>query len=240
VNYYPHHIGDYAKDTAHLSMIEDGAYRRLIDLYYSTEAPLTSDMTKLYRLVRAFTKQDRKAVSDMLNEFFTLTDAGYTQRRCDAEILRMQAKSDKARASVEKRWTNERNTRTDTNVSTNEHTNVLPTQYEGNTPNSQEPITNNQEPKKVKNKAQAPFSLPDWIPQQAWEGWVMMRAKKRTPNTEHALNLAVRELEKLRALGDDPEEILNRSTQRGWTGLFPINGHTHAKTTVSSIPPERL
>jgi uncharacterized protein YdaU (DUF1376 family) len=236
VNYYPFHIGDYARDTAHLSILEDGAYRRLIDLYYSTEKPLTTDLAKLYRLVRAQSKQEKSAVDTVLDEFFTDSDAGWTHARCDTEIAKAKEKSDKARKSIESRWRNERNT----NVSTNEHTNVLQMKNEGNTPNNQEPIANNQEQKKVKNKAQAPFSLPEWIPQQAWEGWVMMRAKKRTPNTDHALHLAVKELEKLRALGDDPEEILNRSTQRGWTGLFPINGHTHAKTTVSSIPPERL
>ena len=136
MNYYQHHLGDYSKDTAHLSMIEDGAYRRLLDLYYSTEHPLPLEMGKLYRLVRVLTKADKQAVETVLAEFFTQSPDGWRHKRCDQEIARAQEKSNKARASVESRWRNERNT----NVSTN----VLPTQYEGNTPNSHKPITNSQ------------------------------------------------------------------------------------------------
>lgn len=31
MNYYPFHIGDYLTETAHLSWLEDCAYRRLLD-----------------------------------------------------------------------------------------------------------------------------------------------------------------------------------------------------------------
>ena len=30
MNYYEHHIGDYAEATAHLTFVEDAAYSRLI------------------------------------------------------------------------------------------------------------------------------------------------------------------------------------------------------------------
>jgi hypothetical protein len=53
VNYYPHHIGDYLRDTVHLTMIEDGAYRRMLDLYYASEKPLPLDLSWLCRLMRA-------------------------------------------------------------------------------------------------------------------------------------------------------------------------------------------
>jgi uncharacterized protein YdaU (DUF1376 family) len=32
VNYYERHIGDYLKDTAHLSLLEHGIYTRLLDV----------------------------------------------------------------------------------------------------------------------------------------------------------------------------------------------------------------
>jgi uncharacterized protein YdaU (DUF1376 family) len=230
VNYYSHHLGDYTKDTAHLSMIEDGAYRRLIDLYYSTEAPLIADRAKLYRLVRAFTKQDREAVDTVLAEFFELTDEGYRQSRCDTELSKMHEKSNKARASVEKRWQNERNT--------NVPTNVLPTQYEGNTPNNQEPITNNQEEPKPKAPA-VPFAPPDWVPDEAWKGWLAMRKAKRTPNSAHALGLAVKTLDGLRESGFDPKDVLDQSTVRGWTGLFEVKTHADAKSMKPRFAPER-
>ncbi len=40
MNYYPFHLGDYAAHTKHLGLLEDLAYRRMIDLYYTTEKPL--------------------------------------------------------------------------------------------------------------------------------------------------------------------------------------------------------
>jgi Protein of unknown function (DUF1376) len=45
--YYQHHIGDYRKDTSHLSLIEHGIYRQLLDLYYITEKPLDKKSIRL-------------------------------------------------------------------------------------------------------------------------------------------------------------------------------------------------
>ena len=43
MNYYERHLGDYAKDTAHLTMIEHGAYSLLLDRYYGTEQGIPAD-----------------------------------------------------------------------------------------------------------------------------------------------------------------------------------------------------
>ena len=37
MNYYEHHLGDYAEATAHLSFVEDAAYSRLMRKAYATE-----------------------------------------------------------------------------------------------------------------------------------------------------------------------------------------------------------
>lgn len=92
MNYYEHHIGDYAKDAGHLSMVEDGAYRRLIDAYYSREQPLPSAFRDCCKLARAITKAERDAVTYVLREFFTLQDDGYHQKRCDEEVARYHEK----------------------------------------------------------------------------------------------------------------------------------------------------
>ena len=42
MNYYEHHIGDYAEATAHLTFIEDATYSRLIRKYYATENKTTT------------------------------------------------------------------------------------------------------------------------------------------------------------------------------------------------------
>lgn len=86
MNYYRHHIGDYLRDTAHLSMLEDAAYRRLLDLYYMREQPIPADPVAACRLIRARGDDECSAVRAVLEEFFTLEDDGWHQKRADGEI----------------------------------------------------------------------------------------------------------------------------------------------------------
>lgn len=65
-------------------------------------------------------------------------------------------------------------------------------------------------------------NLPEWVPREAWDGFIEMRKKAKSPFTGRALNLAISELEKLRAQGQDPGAVLNQSVMNGWKGLFPI------------------
>nr|WP_321985352.1 hypothetical protein [uncultured Lichenicoccus sp.] len=69
-------------------------------------------------------------------------------------------------------------------------------------------------------KAVLEADIPDWVPIDAWNGWLDMRRRKRAPATPAAIRLSLLELERFRELGHDPETVLNQSTQRGWTGLF--------------------
>ena len=104
MNYYEHHLGDYMRDTAHLSMSEDGALRRLLDAYYVREHALPADLRACFKLARAKTKTDRDAVSYILKEFFQQFDDGFHQRRADAEIQHYQDKRRKAKSSADARW----------------------------------------------------------------------------------------------------------------------------------------
>ena len=104
MNYYEHHIGDYAEATAHLTFIEDATYSRLIRKYYATEKPLPIEIKLVQRLINARSKEEKNAVVSILNEFFILTDDGWRQERCDHEIARFKDKQLKARRSAEGRW----------------------------------------------------------------------------------------------------------------------------------------
>ena len=84
MNHYPRHIGDYIKDTSHLSLLEHGAYARLLDVYYTREAPIPADQAA--RLVGARTKEERAAIDSVLAEFFTLENGAWRQKRADEEI----------------------------------------------------------------------------------------------------------------------------------------------------------
>lgn len=94
MNYYKRHIGDYAAATRHLSMLEHGAYNLMMDTYYTTEKPLPVDVKDVFRKVGARTKEECVAVEALLHEFFTLTDKGWVQSRCQSEITVFQQKAE--------------------------------------------------------------------------------------------------------------------------------------------------
>lgn len=81
---YDRHIGDYLKDTAHLSLLEHGVYTRLLDVYYTREAPLPED--RVARLIGARTEPETQALQVVLQEFFELRDGHWHQNRCDETI----------------------------------------------------------------------------------------------------------------------------------------------------------
>jgi uncharacterized protein YdaU (DUF1376 family) len=159
MNYYEHHIGDYAEATAHLSFIEDAAYSRMIRKYYAMEGPLPADLRVVQRLICARSEDEREAVEIVLGEFFTLRDDGYHNARCDEEIAQYREKQEKARRSANARW-NKGKQQSDGDA--NGGNAALPPQYERNTNASadtceriksecegnahQSPDTNTQEP----------------------------------------------------------------------------------------------
>jgi uncharacterized protein YdaU (DUF1376 family) len=113
--WYAHYTGDYGRDTAHLSLVQHGAYRLLLDHYYSTSGPLPADVTALYRICRAFDQAERDAVDHVLSKFFTLQDDGYHNARADMELVRRnqhhERLSNGARKTNAKRWGNRSATR---------------------------------------------------------------------------------------------------------------------------------
>jgi len=162
VNYYEHHIGDYAQATSHLSFVEDAAYSRLLRKYYAEEKPLPADLRAVQRLVSARTDEEREAVDVVLQEFFVLEEDGWHNKRADAEIEKVREKSAKARASIEARWARAGKSNDgritsvsekDTNVSKDD-TNVSET-YDGRN-TLQSPVTSNQ----IRAKAGSPNGLP--------------------------------------------------------------------------------
>ena len=101
MNYYEHHIGDYAAATAHLSLIEDAIYSRMLRRYYLTEAPLPADVAHVARLMGVpRDSAGHDTVQAILSEFFTLEDDGWHQKRCDENIAiyrEKQVEADKGR-----------------------------------------------------------------------------------------------------------------------------------------------
>jgi hypothetical protein len=68
------------------------------------------------------------------------------------------------------------------------------------------------------------IDVPEWVPIESWKGFVEMRKRIRKPMTPRAEQLAIKTLDKLRSKGNDPEQVLDRSTMACWQGLFELNG----------------
>lgn len=99
MNYYKRHIGDYARSTMHLTVLEHGVYTLLLDRYYDTEQPFTMDQAR--RFVRAGTENGvGEALQNVLSEFFERTEDGlYRSRRIERELADAATRADSARTN---------------------------------------------------------------------------------------------------------------------------------------------
>ena len=85
MHYYKFNIADYRKDTSHLSTIEHGIYRQLIDWYYLDEQPITAETQVVIRRLR-LGFDEVKFLENVLSDFFVLDKTGYRHKRIDVEI----------------------------------------------------------------------------------------------------------------------------------------------------------
>ena len=91
MNYYERFVGDFQRDTGHLSCTEVGVYDRLLDHYYATENPIPADAADLCRIARAMDRAEQKAVRRVAEEFFPLGEDGLRHNaRADREIAKLQ------------------------------------------------------------------------------------------------------------------------------------------------------
>lgn len=150
MHYYQFNIGDYVSSTAHLEPLEDIAFRRMLDLYYSSESPLPNDVEFIARKIRM--RSHCECIADVLQEFFELdADEEYWHcTRADNEIAAFNEKANKASEAAKKRWGNKKPAKT-----SERSTGVMRTQCERNADAmrthternaNHKPLTINQEP----------------------------------------------------------------------------------------------
>ncbi len=183
MNYYERHIGDYLKDTAHLSLLEHGVYTRLMDVYYTREGAIPA--AEVARLVGARSKDEREALQAVLGEFFQLADGAHTQARCDREIARFKDKQAKAKRSADARWAKpEAHTEGNADASPD----AMRTHSEGNAPRArpQSPDTSNQDtPIAPKGASKAPA-----VGLKAWTDAIKAKGEKPIPPDDPVLTYA--------------------------------------------------
>lgn len=104
--YYKHYIGDYLRDTAHLTLLEHGIYLRLIHEYFLKENSLPLEKKIIFRLIRARTKTEKELTENILSEFFDETPEGFSHKRCNDEIAVYNSKKQSAKNNANARWNN--------------------------------------------------------------------------------------------------------------------------------------
>ena len=105
----PWYIGDYLRDTTHLSVAEHGAYLLMMATAWQTHGLLPLKDDQLRRIAR-MTPDEWEASRDTLIAFWTLTDYGYMQPRLSEELEQakslMKQKSAAGKEGAKARWEN--------------------------------------------------------------------------------------------------------------------------------------
>lgn len=103
MNYFEFYPGDYLRDTTRLTLIEHGAYLRLLIAYYSEEKALPADVGELYVITCAVSSADKVAVKKVADRFFPIAADGLRHKaRVDEEIAKAQKRIATARENGSK------------------------------------------------------------------------------------------------------------------------------------------
>jgi len=231
MNYYPFHIGDYASHTMHLEPLEDLAYRRMLDVYYTRDGALPTDVADVARLIRMRSNID--LVKTILEEFFEPVPAGWRHARCEIELSKMLEKQDSQREKANRMWEKKRQSesgirQTPETVHANASKNHATAYATASNPDANAmPPTPTPTPTPIKNtSAVAP---PDGVVESVWADFVDLRKSKKAKLTKTALDGIKAEAEKA---GWSLEAALRECCCRGWTG-FKADWVIDKNTTTS-------
>lgn len=230
---YQHNIKTFNSATRHLTRVERALYRDLIELYYDTESPLTSDMERLCRMVIAATDEEKAALIYVLAEFFVLTGTVYTHDYCDEQIAKykcaLTAKSAAGIASA-----NAKKQRADARKadrSTQSQQNSTPVQQMSNEiqlTSNHKPVTNIKDKDTAPAKAVAVLkpkksdghellnSIPDLHPQVAADYITSRKTKKAGVLTETSLAMINAQAKEA---GLTLAQAITFAAGKGWVGF---------------------
>ena len=230
MNYYSHNIGDYAQATAHLSLVEDAIYSRLLRRYYAEEQPIVDNLQQVFRWVGARTEDEREAAAQVLSEFFVLRDGHWHNKRADAEIAAYHVKAETAKANGRRGGRPRQGERSPEQpdgfpMGSDEKPGHGPA--EAGPEANQEPGTKNQEPKEhIPRKRGSGFDaavieLPDWLDREDWASWIADRKARKKPVTQEGARRQLQQLAAYLAAGHPPGAVIAHSIAGGYQGLFP-------------------
>jgi uncharacterized protein YdaU (DUF1376 family) len=211
--------------TRHLSLLEDLAYRRLLDFYFLHEQPIKHrDAARQIGM-----REHEEDVLTVLNEFFLSTDDGFVNPRANKEIQEYKAhqgtsaygafiRDNQSLKSVVQKDVyiqHFTNGTLDTYINTlrTQDVPIMSTSSIHDATINHKPITINHKPKR---ESATSVACPPDVSQQIWGDWVALRKSKKAPITQTVLNGAIAEA---KILGWPLEKFLAEWCSRGSQGL---------------------
>lgn len=94
MHYYDFNIGDYRRDTYHLTPMEHYIYRTLLDWQYLEEVAIPNEKHVLFKKLR-ITENEENELENVLREFFFLDENGWKNRRVFEQIEKINTVSRK-------------------------------------------------------------------------------------------------------------------------------------------------
>lgn len=218
--FLPLFTGDYLKDTRHLTPQKHGIYLLMLMHCWDTKGPLPLDEQEIAAVANCRSADEIDGLRYVLAKYWVRCEDGWYNERCQEEIERAAAISDKrskagrkgyqAMSKVLKRMVNQANDEQVPGKSSASASTLTLTL----TP------TITLTPTSTKSKGPTAFELPPWIPPDSWADFEEMRRKIRKPLTDAARTVNLRKLEQLRDRGFDPKAVLEEAVANSWTGLW--------------------
>jgi hypothetical protein len=75
---------------------------------------------------------------------------------------------------------------------------------------------------KTSSDSKAKFTLPEWVPANAWADFEQMRVKLKKPMTDRARALAISKLDTIRGEGHDVAAVIEQTIEHSWDTFYPI------------------
>jgi uncharacterized protein YdaU (DUF1376 family) len=206
MHYYPFNIGDYKSHTSHLDLMENLAYRLLLDLYYLHERPLSACTTTVARQIGM--REHEEKVQSVLQEFFVLGETGWSNIRADREIKQFHGKKEQAsragKASAERK--------------SNGRSTDVQREFNGRSTESQRTFNQTEtetetETKTETKKKQSKVNTPPNVSDETWSSFVAQRKLAKATLTQTVVNSIQREADKA---GWSLEQALSETVIRGW------------------------
>jgi len=198
MHYYKFNIADYRKDTGHLSTIEHGIYRQLIDWYYLDEQPIPEETQMVIRRLR-LGSDEVKFLQNVLSDFFVLGKTGYTHKRIQVEIKDYHEQAEK----------NQRNGKLGGRPKkTQSVISGIPEVSQNNL--NHKPLTTNHKP--IKEKATV-VATPIGVSDSVWQEFIAHRKSKKARVTQLVIDGIQQQA---RIAGWSLEDALKETIVRNW------------------------